>query len=606
MTHDIYGTSLAHPMSRNERGGRVMKYKQFLLEMIFLAALVTMSACGTEGGPSNAINADNALETNDPAIATNTASAPSEMSAGDIFSIMFDSESPGMIDFEDTDRSAQFILSVSSLDPSQSSPSVQLSDESSLLKDISAPISEDSGEPSSAKGGSASGGGFIDGEPRGLGGRSESASESFPPSYGAWLEINSQEALDQQLRAMEQVISQEQDTGSSLSKAMIAQKDTANDDTETFYVLKSLSSLNSYTSVNAEVKCTGNNVIFYVDTEVFRRSYSDLTDEDVETLCKEFDRVAEDEIKIFGDISDVNGDGKLTVLMTPQINRIGALGGGIITGFFYAYDLLNSNYSNQQEIIYVMVPDSDGIYGISIPKSFAMDNLLTAVLPHELQHAINYNQKVLVNNGSAEENWLSEGLAHLAEDILGYGQENIARYDLFLRNSGLSGPMAEGFPNLAERGASYLFLRYLYEQSEDPRQFVASLLNSNLTGAENVEAAFAGISSDFDQVSEFLLRWSAALVMSSFNLSADPRFTYKERSWNSETKHWEGVCLNCNAEDGRGTVVGGVTVSKYYGVMQLDMESAATKFYQITSFPNKIKLAANTTGKYGATLIRFK
>jgi hypothetical protein len=292
--------------------------------------------------------------------------------------------------------------------------------------------------------------------------------------------------------------------------------------------------------------------------------------------------------------------------MTPQVNRLGAMGGGIITGFFFASDLYSSSNSNQREIIYVLVPDSGGLFGMTIPKDFAMGNLLPAVLPHEIQHAINYNNKVMVNGGSSEDNWLNEALSHFSEDILGYGKENPSRSEVYLNNTSYYGPISSGSPSLGERGASYLFLRFLYEQASNGKQFIWDLVHSENNGVANLEQSFAGTSADFDQVSEFLIRWEAAMVMSSFNLSTDPRFSYKARAKNSATGNWEGVCLSCDADDGRGTELTGIVLTQFYGVGPVSLDPTAAKFMKVTTFPQKVDLKAKEAGTYAATLVRYK
>lgn len=553
--------------------------KQFLKNIlitigttIFITfVLLILQSCGS--GDSGGYKADSTLDsTGNPASVTNTASSPAEMSVGDVYSVIFTSQEKSVIDFSGADPSAQFILAVAALDTNSASRMVQLSDESASLADVA-------------------------------------ANDAAP-----WKEYSAKDALDQQLRGAEMMLSAEVDaervngnTSFSIGKAATTPPSVVTvGSVESFKVLGGLSSLTSYKSVRAEVKCVGENVIFYVDTQVEANNRGDLTDADVQQLCTRFDATAAREFELFGEPSDVNGDGHIAVLMTPQINRLGAVGGGIITGFFFANDLYVSSNSNQREIIYVLVPDSEGIYGTTIPKDFAMDNLLPAVLPHELQHAINYNQHVFVNEGSPEENWLNEGLSHFSEDILGVGQENPSRVEVFLDDPSSSGPFTNGSPGLAERGASYLFLRYLYEQAADPRQFIWDMLHSETTGVANLEASFAGANEDFDQLSEFLLRWYSTLVMSSYNLSSDPRFSYKTRSRNADTSQWEGICLKCDAEDGRETILGGVGLSPYYGVSQLYLEPTAAKFHQINSFPQQLTIASDSSGSYGAVLVRFK
>lgn len=551
-----------------------------LLIMVMATGLLITQACGSNTSSSGGYKANSSVEGGDPASVTNTANSPAEMNVGDIYTVTFDNKEDGVIDFEGTDSSAQFILAVGSLDTIQTSKTVQLADEGVELDIVKSP--ED----------------IIEGR--------------------NWTDISANDALEQRLRGAEMELSLDPDISKAsplmneaagAMKAMVGASKAsmpAVGDSESFKVLAGLSSLSSYKTIQAKAKCVGDNVVFYVDTQVELYNPDDLTDSDVNSLCATFDAVAAEEFEVFGETSDVNGDDRVAVLMTPQVNRLGAMGGGIITGFFFANDLYSSSNSNFREIIYVLVPDSKGTYGVTIPKNFAIENLLPAVLPHELQHAINYNQKVFEAGISAEDNWMNEGLSHLAEDLVGFNQENPSRIEVYLNNTGSYGPISAGSPNLAERGASYLFLRFMYEQATNGKELIWDLLHSDKTGVENLEAAFAGTSSDFDQVSEFLLRWTSAMVMSSFNLSNDPRFTYKERVFNPSTNHYEGVCLNCETDDGRGTVLSGVNLANYYGVSQASIEATAAKFYKVTSFPNKMDLSSNSTGSYGATLVRFK
>lgn len=536
--------------------------------MLVCGLLITQGCGNVEDNPYG-YKAESAIGGNgNPTTVTNTANSPAEMAVGDIYSVTFDSDSPASINFDGTDKSADFVLAINTLDTGQTSRTVQLSDGSAPFEEV--------------------------------------ADISAPDKWDGW---STGEAFDQQLRGFEAELSVTIPLPSeslSLGKALQTPSSPKVGDYASFKVLGGLSSLSSYTTVRAKIQCVGEHVIFYVDMQVEQNNSSDLTSDDVQQLCDDFDVTAGKEFEIFGEPSDIDNDGHVAVLMTPQVNKLGAMGGGIITGFFFANDLYSGSNSNAREVIYVMVPDSKGTYGMTIPKSFAMGNLLPAVLPHELQHAISYNQKVFMAKGSAEENWLNEAMSHLSEDILGYGQENPSRAEIYLSDPSAYGPISTGSPNLAERGASFLFMRYLYEQAADGNKFIYDLLHSDLTGTQNLEMAFAGTDDSFDQTSEFLLRWTTAVVMSSFNLSTDPRFSYKERTWNSETNHWEGACLNCNTNDGRGTVLTGADVSTYYGVLKAEIESTASKFYQITSFPQEISLKSSSPGTYGATLIRFK
>lgn len=377
-------------------------------------------------------------------------------------------------------------------------------------------------------------------------------------------------------------------------------------DNRTFKVLSSLSSSSNTVTVTATAECVGSNVALYVDDRVGQDM---LSDADVSALCSQFDRDAGREQELFGSVSDVNGDGKVVALFTPQVNQLGAQGGGIITGFFTANDLYPNSAgnaaSNYMEILYIMVPDPAGRYGVNVSREFAMSNLLPSVLVHELQHAISYNQHVFVAGGASERAWLNEGMSHLAEDIFGQGQENPSRYAIFLRNPQAYSLVAGGSPGLAARGAAYLFLRFLYEQHGSPEGFLRRLVKTNKSGVENVEAAFEGRQNDFDGFGEFFLRWSVALAMTDQGISQDRRYTYQPRTRDSETGHWKGACLFCNADDGRGTRLSGVSRSSYNGYQNATTGQSASRFYNLANVRGEMKFSGISGEGFGV-LIRKK
>ncbi|MBT3180961.1 MAG: hypothetical protein HN337_00465 [Deltaproteobacteria bacterium] len=250
-----------------------------------------------------------------------------------------------------------------------------------------------------------------------------------------------------------------------------------------------------------------------------------------------------------------------------------------------------------------MVPDPSGYYGTTISHSFSMSNLLPAVLPHELQHAISYNQHVFVNDGSPEENWLNEGASHFIEDRFGVGVENPSRYGMFLSSPSTYGVVTQSSPNLMERGGVYLFLRYLYEQASDSDAFLRDLIQTSKRGVANLEAAFQG-QSDMDGFSEMMARWTVALAMTNRGISQDARYIYRDRVRSSLTGNWEGVCLDCSADDNRGTELTGVNLNQYYGYHTSNVDSAAVKFYNITSLPNEMTLQGSSDGGSYGILIR--
>lgn len=504
---------------------------------------------------------------------SSTYTMPSELGVGDIMPIEFADSSTVSVSFEGVSSGANFILLLGSSQESGSGATIQMT--TNIAADDT--IAKAMGALPEAE---------------------TSEDDAFGP----------QEIMHAWLRASEDALQYTEDVTSGVGSGTRFKASTVKalgmGGTEEFRVLASLSSTSSYVTVTGEVHCVGTNVVFYVDQDV---PDSALPDSDVSTLCAEFDRIAAEEKSLLGDISDVDSDGKLQVLMTKQINRLGAMGGGIITGYFYAgdlYDRSSSNpVSNEREIIYTMVPDPEGDYGTAISNAFAMSNLLPAVLPHELQHAISYNQHVLVAGGSPEENWLNEGMSHLIEDLMGYNVENPSRYAMYLASPSTYGLVTQSSPNLLERGAAYLFLRYLYEQSSDGSAFLRALEASSSRGVDNLESSFGG-PSNFDEFSEFVARWSLALAMTDRGITSDGRYIYRSRVRNAQSGNWEGVCLECNAEDGRGTSLDGVYLNSYYGTHSPSIDSSGLTFYNITTFPSRMNLASSGAGQTFGVLIR--
>lgn len=379
-------------------------------------------------------------------------------------------------------------------------------------------------------------------------------------------------------------------------------------DTAQFRVLTSITSTSNYTEINATLVCSGTHVNLYIDQEVYP-SGGELDDSDLADICEEFEYAYTVETGILGGPSDVNGDSRVTALLTPAVNRLGMTGGGIITGFFFAsdlYDRTESNpTSNDQEIVYMLVPDSAGNFGVAVEKEFVLLNLLPAVFPHELQHAVSYNQHVFVNGGASESDWLNEAMSHFIEDLTGFGRENPSRVEVFLLSPADAELMVSA-PDLASRGAGFLFLRYLYEQASDGNSFLGSLVNTSLTGADNIEAAFNGRSGEFDEMDEFMRRFAIAVALTDQGISDDTRYTFRARELDATTGNWKGVCILCVADDGRETILSGPSFGSLSSDNSISLSGTATTFYRLESPPSRITISATPSAGLQGVVIRKK
>jgi hypothetical protein len=247
-----------------------------------------------------------------------------------------------------------------------------------------------------------------------------------------------------------------------------------------------------------------------------------LSDTEAEEIGQTFDAsIYAIDRNAFGNESDINGDGKVAILMTEEVNDLPKDPGTFILGFLNPLDLLPVfGVANAMEIFYTMVPDQS--YGGVNWKERSIASI-KSTLAHEFQHMIMFNYRVLVYGKGylwnyMEELWINEALSHIAEDLNGYEADNIARANLFLDNTGNTKLTFLNDDNLANRGAVYLFLRYLGDQFGE--SIFRSLVQTKEMGVENVEGV-TGLN-----FLELFADWSAALYLSGRGITSDPRFNY--------------------------------------------------------------------------------
>ncbi|MBI4410954.1 MAG: hypothetical protein HY541_00520 [Deltaproteobacteria bacterium] len=431
-------------------------------------------------------------------------------------------------------------------------------------------------------------------------------SEDMTEDFHEWLR-HEEEYLDEEARLNNPNLS-----GLRAAKGSI---DPAVGSTKSFKVLNSFGGAGSTSTVTAVLRYKTSNFLLYVD----ERNVDSLSDSDLEELAIPFDALIPEERALFGEESDINGDGRFSILLTQEVNELGGSSGGIITGFFYAVDLFSSStypQSNEQEVYYTFVPDPDGAFGSPISKSFTLSNILPGVLPHEFQHMINFNMHYFVNDGAAEAAWLNEGLAHLAEDIYsmndaGYmektGIENSARMAGYLRD--IDNICFSCGASLYQRGGSYLFMRYLYEQAEkgnlsgaaSSAGLIGRLLDTDATGVQNVVQAALG--EDVPTGPGFrrglMGPFGVAVFMSNTALSGgDSRLEFS------------GINLRAAADDNRGTVLDGPVVRSATSfpvtktIARGSISYLGLKGEDIRRLGGKLKLEMGTGPNSGAYLIQ--
>ncbi len=314
-------------------------------------------------------------------------------------------------------------------------------------------------------------------------------------------------------------------------------------DGRTFRVCDKLTcnDVEDFASVRGEVKYVGDHGIIYQDVEA---PAGGLTDQGFQALGELFDDVLyEIATRAFGAESDVDLNGRVLILFTPVVNRLtdkDVCETSFVTGFFFPLDISTQSdsdrRSNRAEIFYAMVPDPQGT--VTCEHSVdRVNRLIPVTLIHELQHMINFYQHAMLRAGNSEQTWLNEAMSHLAEELGAFHFEalgdsvrfstfaigDIFNAYLYLKEPGVHSTIfGDGTGTLEERGASWLFLRWIVDQFGS--EVLRRLSETRLVGSDNVAAATG------EPMSQLLADWFLANYVSDLeDFTAPGRLRYS--SW---------------------------------------------------------------------------
>jgi hypothetical protein len=258
-----------------------------------------------------------------------------------------------------------------------------------------------------------------------------------------------------------------------------------------------------YSQVTAEAKYVGAEAAVFVDQAAPAGGF---TTADLEAFSARFDDVMHPVVTgAFGSESDLDANQRVIILFTPVVNALTPrASSGFIGGFFFGNDLLNVANSNLGEVFYALVPDPTGLYSDARIKTQVLD-VVPAVLAHEFQHMVHFNERYLALQGGQEALWLSEALAQMAEELVARrylelgdapsaelfrsGTRSRSRRYLASTDS-VSLIVSTGQGTLAERGGGFLFVLYLEDQ-EGP-DLLGRLTATTRKGVGNVEAEVGG------------------------------------------------------------------------------------------------------------------
>ena len=301
-------------------------------------------------------------------------------------------------------------------------------------------------------------------------------------------------------------------------------------DRRDFWVFRSAG---NYARITAEVRHVSEHAILYEDLDAPAGGFAAA---DFELFGAIFDDpIYETMVDVYGEPSDVDGNDRIIILFTPVVNRMTppGVGNAFVAGFFFGIDLLaDQPNGNDAEIFYTLVPDPDGEFG-NIRTFEQMLQGVPPVMAHEFQHMIHFNQRVLLRDAGLETTWLSEGLAHTAEELIGdvylergdpdraqrFRVQNFLRAELFLEGPSNASPLGPAVP-LPVRGASWLLLEYLRSHFGGDA-FLTELTEATGTGVANL-TAITGV-----PWGELLSRWGVAMWADDEGVPGlDPIYSY--------------------------------------------------------------------------------
>ena len=323
----------------------------------------------------------------------------------------------------------------------------------------------------------------------------------------------------------------------------------------------------SYKEIRAAVKKTTAHATIVLDVASPTNGFSAT---DFTEIGNEFESLVYSTVRTyFGNETDRNVDGRVTILYTPEVNKATEPGSlGFVAGFFWPGDLVKkSEYqaigdecpqTNEQEIFYMLVPDPSGTIN-SNQRSVALVRQNTrGTIAHEFQHMINQGIRLLNPAvDSAETTWLNEALSHMAEEVVGrtkrgfsdfqrlsfsdvnpsgnqddynaFFRQNLSRYRSWMQRPDTSSPTSQAVGrHLAPRGAAWMFLRYAtdHHSNGNMKTFLKNVVAGPDVGLRNLLQHANGA-----QFDDLLSGWLISQYTDGLSIQNLPA-RYSMQSWN--------------------------------------------------------------------------
>ncbi len=229
---------------------------------------------------------------------------------------------------------------------------------------------------------------------------------------------------------------------------------------------------------------------FYLDDA----ASGDFTTADWDAVTAGWESSQAKVVAISGAPIDTDGNGKVTIVVTDAF--CSGWDGYVSDLDFAPLDTstCDDTTSNGGETIYLRSLSCHlGADGLPLPKDIAAHDLIR-VLPHELQHVVDFGRSVAWSPSAGWDDWMAEGRAELMMDLAGLGLQDPS-YRRF-RAGVLTRGSSEGYDDLTllhwqdwqlNYSAVGLLFRYLADRLGDP--FIPALFHGEGTGLGLLEKA---------------------------------------------------------------------------------------------------------------------
>ena len=183
---------------------------------------------------------------------------------------------------------------------------------------------------------------------------------------------------------------------------------------------------------------------------------------------------------LVGPVRDIDHDGRLTIVVTPEIARLGT-GTSPVHGLTRPADFVSG----------LDRPEGNNSDVIFLSSELRPGDQLRAVLAHEWCHASVFSRRMQLGR-RADEDWLNEAIAHVVEIRASGSQSNLSHRIQKYRSSPSQSPLVvadyyrpDFWRHDGCRGAAFLFLNWCLEHADE--RLLDRLVNSECRGTESLE-----------------------------------------------------------------------------------------------------------------------